>query len=315
MRIGVPRALSFFRYHPAWEAFFRLLGAEIVVSSPSTRATLEAGRSCTVSENCLPIKLFFGHVCELTAQVDVLLVPSIHRFAPNSTNCAKLIGLPDLLRATIADLPPLIAPDIDLSQGMRALWTLVLETGTSLTYNPLVLREAALAAWAAHLKARASMLEGALTPAGFDRRGAGAPPLKEMVVAVVGHPYNLYDPFVNHSLLARLARLGVGVFTPERLGPWPAADYWTFEYELVGAARLALESNVAGLIAVIAFGCGPDSVMLEELQGLAGRAGVPLMTLTLDEHSGEAGLVTRIEAFVDMLTWRRERGGSDLSGH
>jgi predicted nucleotide-binding protein (sugar kinase/HSP70/actin superfamily) len=76
---------------------------------------------------------------------------------------------------------------------------------------------------------------------------------------------------VNHNLLARLARLGAGVLAPERLGPWPAADYWTFEYELVGAARLALESKVAGLIAVIAFGCGPDSVMLEELQGLAGR--------------------------------------------
>ena len=75
MRIGVPRGLSFFRYHPAWEAFFQLLGAEIVVSSPSTRATLEAGRSRTVSENCLPIKLFCGHVCQLADQVDMLLVP------------------------------------------------------------------------------------------------------------------------------------------------------------------------------------------------------------------------------------------------
>jgi predicted nucleotide-binding protein (sugar kinase/HSP70/actin superfamily) len=315
VRIGVPRGLSFFRYHPAWEAFFRLLGAEIVVSSPSTRATLEAGRSCTVSENCLPIKLFFGHVCELTDRVDVLLVPSIHRFSSQSTNCAKLIGLPDLLRATIPHLPPLIAPDIDLSEGIRALWTLVVETGTSLTFNPLALREAALSAWAAHLKARAAMLEGTLTPAGFDRPGLGAPPLDGTTVAVIGHPYNLYDPFVNHNLLARLAGLGVGVLTPERLGPWPDADYWTFEYELVGAARLALESNVAGLVAVVAFGCGPDAVMLEELQGLVGRAGVPLMTLTLDEHSGEAGLVTRIEAFVDMLKWRRERRGSDLPGH
>jgi hypothetical protein len=38
------------------------------------------------------------------------------------------------------------------------------------------------------------------------------------------------------------------------------------------------------------------------------------MTLTLDEHSGEAGLVTRVEAFVDMLNWRREKDGRALSG-
>jgi len=311
MRIGVPRALSFFRFHPAWEAFFRHLGAEIVVSPPTNRATLEAGLPYAVPETCLPLKLFYGHIRALVGQVDALLVPSIHRLAPGSTNCAKLIGLPDLLRATMDDLPLLIAPDIDLSEGARALWMLVLEAGARFTYNPLTLREAALAAWAAYLRARAGMLEGRLTPADFDRPGAvtSPPPPGGLTVAVVGHPYNVHDPFVNHNLLARLARLGVNVLTPERLGPWPSADYWTFEYELVGATRLALErGDVDGLIAVAAFGCGPDGVMLEEVQRLAREADLPVMVLTLDEHSGEAGLVTRIEAFVDMLHWRRQRG-------
>lgn len=152
------------------------------------------------------------------------------------------------------------------------------------------------------------MIEGRLTPASFDRPTDVVSWLSDgLPIAVVGHPYNLYDPSINHQLLTRLARLGVNVLTPERLGPQPADDYWAFEYELVGAARLALERGVKGLIAVVAFGCGPDAILVDELQRLSGESGVPLMTLVLDEHSGEAGLVTRLEAFVDMLHWRKGR--------
>jgi len=37
MRIGVPRALSFYRFHPAWAAFFDRLGVELVVSPPTNQ--------------------------------------------------------------------------------------------------------------------------------------------------------------------------------------------------------------------------------------------------------------------------------------
>jgi predicted nucleotide-binding protein (sugar kinase/HSP70/actin superfamily) len=310
MRIGVPQALDFFRFHPSWTVFFRQFDVDLVVSPPTTRATLEQGQRYAVPESCLPLKLYYGHVRALVGHVDALLVPSFHRVRPGSTNCAKLIGLPDLLRATMLDLPPLIAPDIDLSQGLRGLMGMVHDLGTVLTHNPLALRDAALAAWAAHLRSRAAMLEGRLTPAGFD--GHDDPDLStgDLVIAVVGHPYNLYDPFVNHNLLPRLARVGARILVPERLGPWPEADYWTFEYELVGATLLALaREEVAGLVAVIPFGCGPDGVMIEEVQRLAAKARVPLLILTLDEHAGEAGLLTRIEAFVDMLNWRKDNRG------
>nr|HID12828.1 hypothetical protein [Anaerolineae bacterium] len=155
---------------------------------------------------------------------------------------------------------------------------------------------------------------GRITPADFAAPQPHGPPVTQSpdcpTIAVVGHPYNLYDPFVNHNLLTRLARLGAEVVTPERLGPRPGADYWTFEYELVGAAQLAVEqAGVNGLIAAVAFGCGPDGVMLERVQEIAAGAQVPMMALTLDEHSGEAGLVTRLEAFVDMLLWRERRDG------
>jgi predicted nucleotide-binding protein (sugar kinase/HSP70/actin superfamily) len=62
---------------------------------------------------------------------------------------------------------------------------------------------------------------------------------------------------------------------------------------------------VDGVITVSAFGCAPDSVMLGVVARAAQAAHVPHMAILLDEHSGEAGLVTRLEAFVDMLARQR----------
>jgi predicted nucleotide-binding protein (sugar kinase/HSP70/actin superfamily) len=327
MRIGIPRALSYYRDFPPWRAFLEMLDAEVVVSPPTTRATLEAGISYTVPEACLPLKVFCGHVRALIGQCDALLVPSIHRYAPGSTNCAQLIGLPDMLRATMGDLPPLIAPDVDLSEGARSFWALALQVGRTITLNPLLIRDAGLAALRAYNRMSAQLQSGQITPSGFvpsqphpRARGAIPPPPPDalsdgLTVAAVGHPYNLHDPFVNHNLLVRLARLGVIVLTPERLVGGPGDSYWVFEHELVGATGSAVtQAEVDGVLVVLAFGCGPDGVMVEQVQQTAASAQVPIATLTLDEHSGEAGLVTRLEAFVDMLARRNRRHGR-IPGH
>jgi predicted nucleotide-binding protein (sugar kinase/HSP70/actin superfamily) len=56
--------------------------------------------------------------------------------------------------------------------------------------------------------------------------------------------------------------------------------------------------------------------MVEVVTRAAREADRPVMTLVLDEHAGEAGYVTRIEAFADMLERRRRRAkGEGLPGH
>ena len=135
-----------------------------------------------------------------------------------------------------------------------------------------------------------------------------------LTIAVVGHPYNVFDRHVGHDMLRRLASLGVNVRTAAQVSPAAARaaierlagrPYWTYEGEVVGAAgHYFADPTVDGVIAVVAFGCGPDSVMIDVVQRGAQAAGKPFMLLTIDEHTGEAGLVTRLEAFVDMLERR-----------
>ena len=83
--------------------------------------------------------------------------------------------------------------------------------------------------------------------------------------------------------------------------------YWANEYEMTGAAGHYLkDQKVDGIITITAFGCGPDSLMVERITRKAKQFGKPLLNLTIDEQTGEAGFITRLEAFVDML-YRKKR--------
>lgn len=58
---------------------------------------------------------------------------------------------------------------------------------------------------------------------------------------------------------------------------------------------------------VVAFGCGPDSLVRELIErDLVKPIDFPEITITIDEHSSELGLITRLEAFVDMLVRRKQ---------
>jgi len=134
-------------------------------------------------------------------------------------------------------------------------------------------------------------------------------------IAVIGHPYLVYDDFISQRLLARLGKMGAKVLTAEMVEESElrksimelvGGPYWTYETEVVGAGGYYVQSGVSGVIGVAAFGCGPDSLMINVVQRYARHRGVPFMTLTLDEHTGEAGISTRLEAFLDMIRRRRQ---------
>ena len=76
-RIGIPRALLYYQYYLMWKAFFEHLGAEVVVSEPTTRATLIEGAGRVVADTCLPAKVFVGHVVSLVGQCDCIFIPAI----------------------------------------------------------------------------------------------------------------------------------------------------------------------------------------------------------------------------------------------
>jgi len=324
IRVGIPRALLYYQYYPMWQTFFEKLDAAVVVSPPTTQAMLNEGASRVVADTCLPVKVFLGHVLSLVGKCDRIFVPAIRSVRNRVYNCSKFLGLPDMTRAVIPEAPPILEIEIDVSRGKRKLYQGIYQLGRQFTWNPLRVRQVSLAAWKTYLDYRRLMPRQQWTPPQALARLSGdkAPPARLASssagqIAVIGHPYLLYDEHITHRLVHRLECAGYKVVTPEMLttGELDTAvvqlasrAYWTYEEEVVGAGGYYLQSDINGIIGIMAFGCGPDSVMMDAVRRQAARLGtVPFMCLTLEEHTAEAGVVTRLEAFTDMLRRNKRR--------
>jgi predicted nucleotide-binding protein (sugar kinase/HSP70/actin superfamily) len=338
MRVGIPRALLYYQYYPMWKTFFEELGASVVVSDPTTKATLAAGSERLVAETCLPVKVYCGHVLALVERADVLFVPAVRSLEPQVLNCSKFLGLPDLVRAVVPEAPLLLDPEIDLDgkesedkpwspPGLKAMeararlgfYYDVYRLGRRFTGSLSRIRRAARLAWQAHQRYLAIMQTGLMPEEAIALWETGCRPgaaAYEHCIALVGHPYNLYDTYITQDIMAKLQGLGSQVLTAEMAGPerlrravvdLTGYPYWTYEDEIVGAGGYYVqERDIDGVIVVTSFGCGPDSTLVEVVRSAASQAERPFMNLVIDEHTGEAGMVTRLEAFIDMIA-RRER--------
>ena len=143
-------------------------------------------------------------------------------------------------------------------------------------------------------------------------------------IALVSHEYNIYDERASMKVIDKLNKMGVKVYTAHQLTDEKLSEgiaalgqdvYWANEAEMVGCAGHYLKDNrVDGIITITAFGCGPDSLMIERITRRSKQFSKPLLNLTIDEHTGEAGFITRLEAFVDMLYRKKRSEGIVESG-
>lgn len=330
-KIGIPRALLYYYYYPMWKSFFEALGLEVVVSSQTTKGILDQGVKQAVDEACLPVKLFYGHVLDLKDKVDYLFVPRLVSVEQKAYICPKFLGLPDMIQHTLEDLPPIINVTINMSKKYRNLYKAVYEVGKIFNDNPVKIFNA-YKAGTYSLNTFNQLLEQGLLPheaiAEMEKGLLGQKlnhQKSELTIAVIGHPYNLYDPYINMNLIKRLREMGARVVTADNLNQnqieenaqqLPKKLFWTLGKKMIGSAFHYLEQEkVDGIIHVAAFGCGPDSFTGELIERKIKRLGkIPFLCLSIDEHTGEAGVVTRLEAFLDMIRWRSDNE-SNLSTH
>ena len=322
-KVGIPRALLYYYYFPLWNEFFTRLGCEVVLSPETNKAILDQGIKSTLSEVCLPVKVYFGHAAYLAGRVDYLFVPRITRVEAKEYICPKFMGIPDMLRARINKLPPLIDTTVDAGKEGNPVqcWADCLrEAGKSLTADRKLIEDALDAALEAQEFFWKRLNSGLILPDAI--KGIGNPEIplyshsKHLRIGLIGHPYNIYDPYISMNLIKKLRQLGALVVTPESL----AADeieeeaaslskrlFWTLGKRMIGSAfRFISSQKLDGVIYLTSFGCGPEALVEELVARIAKQQNMPLMMLTIDEHTGEAGINTRLEAFTEMIVWRKK---------
>ncbi|GAB1476031.1 acyl-CoA dehydratase activase-related protein [Bacillota bacterium] len=313
MRIGVPEALLFYRYEPFARAFFDNLKTDVVYSGASDRSVLDEGIKTCVDEACLPIKMFQGHVSKLMKECDKVVVPRIMKCEFGESICPKFAGLPDMLRRGGRDDRLIFTEPLYLNDSGR-LKSSLLKQGKKIG----IPKENILNAIAS-----AGMLlsnKGALWGGGKEE--GAEPEAKEAIggprpvrLIILGHPYNIHDSFINMNLIRKLEGLGATVIEggsrylyrnnikPELM----KKPYWMFFRENLCNALFYVNSGaVDGIVYVSSFCCGTDSVTIEMIKSRI--KAFPMLVLKYDEHTGEAGIDTRIEAFMELIERRMVKG-------
>jgi len=323
VKIGIPRALAYFAYYPIWQEFFKGIGLEPVVSGKTTKQILDHGIKEAVTDACVPVKLFHGHVLDLKDRVDYIFIPRLVSVNNEKavTFCPKFLGLPNMIKTSISGLPPIIDIRIDLKKGRFELFKVCYRLGKQFQVNLWTIIKAYWKGTEAQARYQKLLNEQYTPLEALDIMEGKIPYTKEdrqeISFAVLGFPYTVYDKFVNVDIIAKLRKLGIRVLTAEMVPPRvllkqarkvPKNLFWSFSNQVLRAALYYLDnSKVDGIIHITAFGCGPDAMVDKMIELEAKQRGkVPFMSITIDEHTGEAGLMTRVEAFVDMLLLRRK---------
>ena len=293
VRVGIPRGLLFFKFRHQWALNLNAGRVEITISPETTEDILADGIMHSLSDLCLPVKAFFGHVIALKDRVEYLFIPRIIRIEPSAYLCPKVIGLPDMVRAAIRDLPPIIDTEFNIKEKTpEEFWHEVwagLKIGSGDTYLGV--------------KTAGDLPEPNASIVEVDGR--------RLTIGVAGRPYLVLDNHINKGVIRYMKELGTRVCflhnldqrsireTMEKLPKWV---YWSIGKEVVSSVRIMLEDDaVDGIILLSNAGCGPDSFLVELIERALPVHRKPYMNLTIDEHSSDAGLKTRIEAFVDMV--------------
>ncbi|MBQ4114646.1 hypothetical protein IJD34_04510 [bacterium] len=325
LEIGIPRGMSYYGNYPFWHGFFSALGFKIVLSDYTTKQTVSDGSALVVTETCLPIKIYLGHIINLINKKGVknIFVPSLQSIAPKIYNCSKIRGLPDLVRNVVKGEFNIIEPTLDKSAKKQGLYEFLAESVAPFGITDMdKIKSASKQGWRVYnnflVMMRAGMsykkaLKNAIEGKVLIESSSKTTPIN---IALVSHGYNIYDERACMKIFDKLEAMGVSVATSLQLTQEQMEEgvlslghrvYWANEYEMSGTAGHYLKDNkIDGIITVNSFGCGPDSLMIERIMKRAKEASKPMLVLTIDEHTGEAGFITRLEAFIDML-YRKKR--------
>lgn len=321
MKIGIPSGLFFYNYYPLWKFFFENLGADVIPSGNTNKKILNLGVKLCVDEACLPVKLYHGHVEYLSDKVDAVFIPRIMSVYKNEYICPKFCGLPEMIKNSVPNIPYMIDTIINLRESNSTIIDSIMDAGSIITKDRYKIENAYRNALTEHIRFVSSLkatgdFTDSLNCINIKEKSEGT-----KKIAIIGHPYNIYDSYINMDIAKKLKNFGYSVITPEMIdderinrnaGKMPKKHFWTLGRRILGAGLSFIENrDIDGIIYLSSFGCGIDSLIEDYLERYIRRDGkIPYMKLVLDEHTGEAGMNTRLEAFIDMVKWREENEGN-----
>ncbi len=320
--IGLPRGLmNFYQLFPFWRTFFSDLNFNPVISDESDRKIITDSLETMVSETCLPVELIHGHVLNLASKnVDYIFLPFVvnamgtNENPTNNCNCPWVQAHPYLLKAAFHSKEisnKFLMPTLHFRYFDRALKK-ELQQYFSEKFS---LPKSTVIAAIDHANQVQKSFENKIKIKGSE--AINKLDNKRWNVVILGRPYNTGDPSLNLRLVQKLQNMNVQAIPVDYL---PLDDenifddypgmYWPNGQRILKATKYIAKSKNIFAIYLSNFRCGPDSFLMHFVK--KEMNGKPFMHLEVDEHSADAGMITRLEAFLDSLKgWNENQAIKD----
>jgi len=306
LKIGIPRSFLTNQLYPYWSAYFHALGCDVILSEDVDPQGLRRKHA----DFCYPAEIAHGTLADLLKrELDYIFLPKVFSLpVPGGTGerawqstCLLVMSESYWLQQTFRhELKQfkLLEPELDLAKGLNAQGDVLEAMAAQLGRTRAQGREAALKAVASQEKFLFELKQVARRA--LERLEAHP---ERMASVLFGRPYNAFAKEANMGIPAKFASRGVDVI------PWDALAYedesvdpdinWAIGQNLLRAARVVAKHPQLFGTWVTNFSCGPDSFLVGYFRDIMGEK--PSLTLELDSHTADAGVNTRIEAFLDIV--------------
>ena len=308
-RVGLLPSLFTSTYLPLYQEFFKLLGFQTVRPA----APDPEGMERAASSFCRPLLNSHGYLQGLLQeQPDFLFLPQVARVDVEGGNlnwtCPFVQVEENILRAAFPDLEGsrVIKARLDFTNSRlleREFISIAQQAGAGKGRGRQAFREA----WTKYLK----IVEELRCAAAKAVAGLGE---QDIGIVIFGRPYNAFNGEANLGIPQKFASRGYPVL-PHDLVQLEAgrthllsAMYWASGQSILRAAQYVANHPSLFGVYITSFSCGPDSFLTGYFRTIMGKK--PSLVLELDDHAADAGIDTRVEAFLEIIKGYRMAGPS-----
>lgn len=324
--IGLNRSFITLRLYPLYHAFFTALGCKLVLPDKiAENAPINLETSFCYPAH-IAIELFRSMLDN--KEIDYFFIPHVKElYVPGGitrrdfcATCNFSRGEAFYLRRICHEYQDkILAPTISFNSGWENGLRAFLLTGRQLGFSDKEVKSAFTTAISAQEE-----YEQACTEIGRKLLEEIRKHPDEVVMVLFGRPYNAYSSFANKGIPKKFTSRGYTIIPYEMIDyanepiDEEHADFMTWEagQRILRVARIVKRDSRLFGVFITNFLCGPDSFIVPYFRKIMGTK--PSLTLELDEHTADAGINTRIEAFLDIIANYRKitRGNSpDNTNH
>ena len=301
IKVGIPRAFLYYRHNVLWKTFFEKLNCNVILSPETNKEIVDIGKKYSIDESCLSSKIYMGHVAYLVDKCDYILVPRICDYGKNSNVCVRFNALYDIVK-NLFPMVNILNYNIEKTK-LKGEFIGFIKMGLKTNKNICKVIYSYIIAKIKEKKHNRMLMN----------KQRNILKNNKLKILIVAHPYNIYDKYIGEPIIKFLKSMNVEILYADLLDRKTAIDYsyelsnalyWTYSKELVGAVNYYKDA-VDGIIFITSFPCGPDSLVNELL--IRKLNNIPITNILIDESTAEAGLITRLESFVDIIKGKKEK--------